>query len=389
MVRKDMTIWVALFVAVALLVSGCGNDDALSQAEVDEAIAQAIAELPERQSGLTAADMEEAIRSAFEELPSPEEGVSMAEVQQAIQEAIDDFIAGYGDTPPATANDDAGAQNEPEEAEVAAPPKSDPAAYTRYFVESAIAMYDAEGLEATLAHYNSPDSVDGQWYLFIVDRNAEVIGHYEPDRLGLNLLGFAGTDANGYKFGPEMLSATTEGKWVGYVYRNPATGRIGVDSTSDFELKNAWVVNHDGLLFGSGWHINIDEFILTLTDEIAERLRSSGFEATIAHYRNPQNLAEGLQGAVEYYNTNATADGTWLGFYADPDGTVLFHNDPAAIGSNIADLLGPAVLDAPARAAWITESDNPAGQGPLSMRIRAFNQDGIIFGTGWYQPDKG
>ena len=382
MIRKNRAIWVALVVAVAVLLAGCSGDDGLSQAEVEEAIAEAIADLPEPQPGLTSADVEEAIRAAIDELPSPAEGVSMAEVQQAIQEAIADADS----APPAAEIDDAGAQPEPDGTEVTAPPQSGPAAYTRYFVESAIAKYDAEGLDATLAHYNSPDSVDGQWYLFIVDRNGEVIGHYEPDRLGLSLLGFAGTDANGYKFGPDMLSATTEGKWVGYVYRNPASGRIGEDSTSDFELKNAWVVHHDGLLFGSGWYINIDDFITTLVDEIAERLRSSGLDATIAYYNDPQNLTVGLRGATDYYNTTATADGTWVGFYAEPDGTVLFHNDPVAIGTNIAEVLGPAVLDAPAEAAWITEADNPDGQGPLSMRIRAINQDGIIFGTGWYQP---
>ena len=38
----------------------------------------------------------------------------------------------------------------------------------------------------------------------------------QPDsgRLGLDLNGWVGIDANGYRFGPEMLSATEDGKWV-------------------------------------------------------------------------------------------------------------------------------------------------------------------------------
>ena len=32
--------------------------------------------------------------------------------------------------------------------------------------------------------------------------------------LGLDLKGWVGTDANRYRFGPEMLSATEDGKWV-------------------------------------------------------------------------------------------------------------------------------------------------------------------------------
>ena len=31
-----------------------------------------------------------------------------------------------------------------------------------------------------LAHYNSPDSVNGQWYVFIADETGELIGHYDP-----------------------------------------------------------------------------------------------------------------------------------------------------------------------------------------------------------------
>ena len=38
----------------------------------------------------------------------------------------------------------------------------------------------------------------------------------QPDsgRLGLDLNGWVGIDANAYRFGPEMLSATEDGKWV-------------------------------------------------------------------------------------------------------------------------------------------------------------------------------
>lgn len=385
MVRKRRAVWAALVVVGAVFAAGCGADDGLAQAEVDEAIAEAIAGLPESAPGLTAAEIEEAIRAAIEELPSPEEGVSMAEVQEAIQDAI----ASSDGAPSAADSGNAGAQPDPGGGEVSVPSKSDPAAYTRHFVESAIAKYDAEGLGATLAHYNSPDSVDGQWYLFIVDRNGEVIGHYDPSRLGLSLRGWVGTDVNGYEFGTQMLSAPEEGQWVGYVYRNPDSGRIGEDPAGDFELKNAWVVRHDGLLFASGWYIPVDEFTSSLVDEVAERLRTSGLEATIAYFNDPQSITAGLREAIAYYNSTDTADGTWLAFFADSDGTILSHNNPAAIGGNIADLLGPAVLDAPENGAWITEAVNPQGSGPQSMRVRAIKQDGIIVGTGWYQAQTG
>ena len=74
-------------------------------------------------------------------------------------------------------------------------------------------------LGATLEYYNSPESVDGQWNVFIIDENDMAIGHYNPHLIGEDLNGPIGTDANGYNFGPALLWATEEGKWVSYVYR--------------------------------------------------------------------------------------------------------------------------------------------------------------------------
>ena len=53
----------------------------------------------------------------------------------------------------------------------------------------------------------------------------------DAQRLGLDLKDWVGTDANGYNFGPDMLSATEDGKWVSYVYQNPESGGIGAGYT--------------------------------------------------------------------------------------------------------------------------------------------------------------
>ena len=140
------------------------------------------------------------------------------------------------------------------------PLKSAPADYTKFFVHNAISRYDAGGLDDTLAYYNRVESVDGQWYVSIIDKNDEVIGHYDAHLLGQDLKGPIGTDANGYNFGPDMLSATGEGKWVSYVFRNPESELPGSDHTDTLQLKNAWVVKHDRLLFASGWYINAAEY---------------------------------------------------------------------------------------------------------------------------------
>ena len=81
--------------------------------------------------------------------------------------------------------------------------------------------------------------------MFVIDEDDLVVGHPDPKRLGLDLKGWVGTDANGYNFGPDMLSATEDGKWVSYVYRNPESGGLGIDF-DHLELKNVWAVRHDG-----------------------------------------------------------------------------------------------------------------------------------------------
>jgi hypothetical protein len=126
--------------------------------------------------------------------------------------------------------------------------EAEPGLYTMAFVAEAIRRYDAEGREATLAFYNSPESVDGEWYLFIIGEEAEVLAHAAiPENVGLIVKKPLGVDANGYDFGAVMLAATEEGSWVSYVYVNPARGGY-------LETKHSWVIKYDGLIFASGWY---------------------------------------------------------------------------------------------------------------------------------------
>ena len=45
--------------------------------------------------------------------------------------------------------------------------KADRPGYTVAMVEKALRIYDAKGREATVAYFNSPQSVDGEWYVFV------------------------------------------------------------------------------------------------------------------------------------------------------------------------------------------------------------------------------
>ncbi len=255
--------------------------------------------------------------------------------------------------------------------EASVPSRSAPAEYTQHVVDNAITRYEAQGLDATLAHYNSPQSIDGQWYVFIIDENDLVIGHPEPDRVGLDVKGWVGTDINGYEFGAEMLAADEGGKWVSYVYRNPASGGIG---SGEFELKNVWVEKHDGLLFASGWYIDGDAFTEQLVSISVDKYRQLGLTGTMEYFASPGSALAGLEAAIDYYNAAETVDGRWFAFIGGPDGKVVGHSDISKIGGDVQDLLGGQTFQAAESGVWV-ESE--------SLRVFVAGYDGHVFGSGW------
>ena len=121
--------------------------------------------------------------------------------------------------------------------------KEDPADYTIAFVDQAIRYYRAHGKEGAVHYYNTPESADGAWYVFIIDENEEVIAHRDPSLLGQHI-DELGSAIDGSKF--TDLEVTEAGRWVDYHFVNPVTGNDGI--------KHSWVVRHDGLIIGSGWY---------------------------------------------------------------------------------------------------------------------------------------
>ena len=342
-----------LAVAASLALASCSGG--LSRSEVEEMIHN-------EGGGLSRFEVEEIVKEKGG-------GLSRSEVEEIVRAAI----AGSGEP---------SIPGEPR-AEVPAPSKSDPQEYTKYFVDRAIRRYETEGLRATLDHYNDPGSVDGQWYGFIIDDDHEVIGHYDPSRRGNDLKGWVGTDANGYNFGAEMLLATEEGRWVTYVYQNPASSDAGFDP-SGFELKRAWVVRHDGLLFGSGWYTNIDEFIKSQVQAAVETFRSGGIDELAERFADPSSRYGGIESTLAYYDSTDLIDGQWVGFVADPDGQVVSAAlNPELLGENINDVLGVEVTgEATESGTWITRpSDDSVSD--VSLRIWVANEGGMTFGGGW------
>ena len=366
----------ALVVLSSILLVACGDGDTgLSRAEVEEIVREELADAPapaQPEPALTSADVEEAIRAAMADMPQPESGLSQEDVEQIVEAAI---RAAIEDMPrPEPGLTAAEAERIARSVVASIPPTSAPAEYTKFFVEKAISRYETQGLDATLAYYNRPESIDGQWYMFIIDENDTVIGHPESQRLGLDVKGWVGIDANGYNFGPDMLSATGEGKWVSYVFRNPESGSLGSDHTGTLQLKNAWVVRHDGLLFASGWYVNADEFTKSLVFAAVNKFRSAGLEATIAYFTGPESVYSGLAATIDYYNSAQTVEGEWLAFIADSSGTIVDHYDKTLVGTDLKDLLGIDMFEVTAEGNWVTTED---------VRVWVVSDGGMTFGSGW------
>ena len=355
------TFLTALFL---MLLSGCGDTETnpgLTRAEVEDVVASAAIPTP----GLTRAEAEEIVGTAIAAIPAPEPGLTRAEAEEIVGMAIATIPTPEPELTREEIRQIAGS------AVAYIPPKSDPADYTKFFVENAIGRYESDGLEATLAYYNRVESIDGQWYVFIIDADDKVIAHYDAHLLGEDINGPVGTDANGYTFGSEMLAATEDGKWVSYVYRNPENEGIG---SGEFELKNVWVVRHDGLLFASGWHIGADEFTERLVSIAVDNFRKGGLPATLAFFRSPGDDLAGMDTAIDYYNDAETLEGRWFAFIEDPSGNIVAQSSSLTNGPDVQELLSGEPFDATEGGAWVTSE---------SLRVYVVEYDGFIFAFGW------
>ena len=334
---RRIALAAGLLLLVSALLAACGDGDAgLTRAEVEEIVRAEMVDLPDQAQSAGSINNDETAA-----MPA-QQGLTRAEVEEIVRAVI-----------------------------ASIPSKATPAEYTQHVVDNAISRYESQGLDATLAHYNRPESVDGQWYVFIIDENDLVIAHPDPGRLGLDLNGWVGTDANGYEFGPAMLSADEQGKWVSYVYRNPESGGIG---TGDFQLKNVWVERRDGLLFASGWYIDADAFTKQLVSVAVDKFREIGLTGTMIYFANPGSALAGLDAAIDYYNAAETIDGHWFAFIGDPDGKIVGHSDITKIGSDTRDLFGGESIYAHEEGEWV-ESE--------SLRVFVATYNGYLFGSGW------
>ena len=254
-------------------------------------------------------------------------------------------------------------------------PSTAPAEHTQYFVDQAVAYYKAHGLDATIAFYNSMKSVDGEWYVFIVDEDNVMISHATiPENVGQSFHDIVGS--GGYPVGSLIIGAATEaGAWIDYTYINPAAEAI--------QWKHTWAVRHDGLIFGSGWY----EDGVSKSDTAA--YTQAFVDQAIRLYD-----AIGREAAFAYYNTPESVDDDWYVFIVDEnDNTMVHPTRPELIGSSPkqrVDVRGKAygleLVEVTEEGTWVDYySLNPSTGYEEQKHAWAVKHDGLIFVSGWYE----
>ena len=255
------------------------------------------------------------------------------------------------------------------------PPKSDQPAYTQAFVQRAISLYDAVGFDVTVAYYNTPESMDGQWYMFIGDENDVMSAHaFNPALVGLAAAEI--TAPNNYPSGAALAAVADEdGEWFSYAFANPSTGAVS--------FKHSWVVRHDGRVFGSGWYE-------------AGPSKADNPAYTQAFVQRAIDLydALGRDATVEYYKTRESVDGQWYVFIIGADdGITISHPNPIFLGRDPALRIdatgyfyGDDMLSATEAGRWVDYVlENLATGEDRQKHTWAVLHDGLIFGSGWYE----
>ena len=260
------------------------------------------------------------------------------------------------------------------------PSKSTPESFTQIFVAQALERYDRQGRNAAIEYYNTTESIDGDWYVFIIDENDGIIAHAaRPERLGKKLNELA--DVTGYNYGADFAATTDKGSWIEYIYLNP---------TRDlYEKKHSWVVKHDGLIFGSGWYERTLSSLHPSRTEQPAAYTKALVEQAIRRY-----VVTGRDAVIEYYNNPETVDGQWYVYLWDADANILAHpTAPQLIGTNGNNLnpdingyhFGPDLAAAPPEGAWVTYTFlNPESDEQAKKHSWVQLYDGLIFGSGWY-----
>lgn len=264
------------------------------------------------------------------------------------------------------------------------PTADDPEAFAVALVQAAIDLYKTEGRDAMVAYYNSPASIDGQWYVFITDENDIYVAQPTgPSFIGKDIKAI-GNSINRTPVGPDIAMATSEGRWTEYLWPNPENNKL--------EQKRTWSIRYDGYLFGSGYYEPWRPDPATLS--IASKDDPEAFTRDIVLAAIARYEFEGAEATAAYYNDSANIDGQWYVLMTDENDIYVAHPlRPDFIGKDIKDIpgldgtpLGEEIAKATGRGLWIEyDWPNPESGKIERKRTWAIRHDGYLFGSGYYE----
>ena len=251
---------------------------------------------------------------------------------------------------------------------------------TQDYVSRAIALYQSDGLDATVAFYNSQQSLEGHFYLFLIGADDNYLAHpIFPHLIGTDVKDVVGSD--GQELGKEIAQATEDGIWVEYLWPNPVT-RVE-------EPKTTWAVRHDGLIFASGYYTSVEEAVSPAWEGADPREYTVDYvNRAIERYER-----DGLEAMKTYYNSVASFEGEWYLFAVDENDVYIVHSLlPRLLGTDIKDLVGSDGFELGKELAKATEEGiwveylwpHPITLQEVPKVGYAVRRDGLIFASGYY-----
>ena len=248
------------------------------------------------------------------------------------------------------------------------------------YIDKAIAKYETDGLDATINHYNSRDSIDGQFYLFLIGEDDNYLAHpIFPHLIGTDIKDVVGSD--GQELGQEIAQATEEGVWVEYLWPHPVSRKE--------QQKVTWAIRHDGLIFASGYYAGDPESGPPDWRDADPR------EYTIeyVHEAIERYERDGLESFLNYYNSVASFEGEWYLFATDKKD--IYHVHPLLsqlVGTDIKDVkgsdgyeLGEELAKATEEGVWVEYLwPHPVTLKEVPKVSYAVRRDGMLFASGYY-----
>ena len=185
---------------------------------------------------------------------------------------------------------------------------------TKNYVAKATELYDSEGLDATIAYYDSRESVDGQFYLFFIGADDIYLAHpIFPHLKGTDIKDVVGSD--GQELGKEIAQGD-RGRDLG----GSTCGPIRLRGLEDSKV--TWAIRHDGLIFASGYYTGeADSAPPPWQDADPREYTVDYVNRAVERYER-----DGLEAMKAYYNSVAAFEGQWYLFATDAND--IYHVHP-------------------------------------------------------------